>query len=129
MLPHTVTTLENGQVMLHIELAANAVMPILQVFSSMADLARSIVSKTHTAISPERIKEQRQKNDEYFHQLTDAIIREFIVNYDNTQSVTQSISLTNKAIKPLYPNSCYDSVKQILAKNGHLKNKNYNIKK
>lgn len=129
MLTHTVTNLNNGYVSLNIELPSGMVQPILQAFSSMCDLARSATSKTKTVTVSDRQPEQKARNEENYRIYRKTICDKFNELYEIHNDVKLALSKVNMELKPIFPNTCYDSVKSILTQEGMLKNKKYNIPK
>ena len=129
MLSHTVTPLSNGLVSLSIELCPSMLSPILNAFHAMSELARSANTKARTATAPLRAKELLAQNERHYLSYCDAIIKKFDEIYLTGIDVRECIKEANKQIKPLYPNTCYDQVKHILAKSGRLKKKSFNMKK
>lgn len=129
MLNHSVTNLSNGFVSLNIELPSSLVNPILLAFNSMTEIARSASVKTRIVTSPDRIEQQKEEAERYHLSYCNAITKKFDELWLTGLSVRECISETNTQLKPLFPNSCYTSVKHILAKANRLKNKSFNCEK
>jgi hypothetical protein len=120
--PHTVQPADNGKVLLSIEIEAIHVRAFLQMLESLGDFFRIINNKAKVALSYTRLPANQEKASKYYEEYCIAVIDTFKqLRHESDAPPRELLSATARYIKDIYPNSSYDSVKQILTKSGELK--------
>jgi len=120
--PFEVQPSSNGKVSLTIEIDAIHVRSFLQMLDSLSDWFRIINNKAKVALSYTRLPDNQQKAAKYYDEYCSAVIDTFKqLRHGNDKPARELLSATARYIKDIYPNSSYDSVKQILTKSGELK--------
>jgi hypothetical protein len=120
--PFHVSPADQGKVMLTIEIDAIHVRSFVQMLDSLGDFFRIINNKAKVALAYTRAPECREQAAKYHEQYCSAVVTTFKeLSAESTDSPRELLSATVRYIKQKYPNSSYDSVKQILTKSGDLK--------
>lgn len=120
--PHTVQPADNGKVILSIEIEAIHMRSFLQMLDSLGDFFRIINNKAKVAMSYTRLPANQEKAANYYNEYCVAVVDTFKqLRRENDAPPRELLSATARYVKNTYPNSSYDSVKQILAKSGELK--------
>ena len=120
--PHTVEPASNGKVSLTIEIEAIHVRSFLQMLDSLGDFFRIINNKAKVSLAYTRLPDNQGKAARYYDEYCSSVIDTFKqLRHENDKPARELLSATARYIKDIYPNSSYDSVKQILTKSGELK--------
>lgn len=120
--PFDVQPAENGKVALTLEIEAIHVKTFLTMLESLSDFFRIINNKSKVSLAYVRQPEIYASGAKYYEEYTSAVIDTFkVLRKESTLSARELITATNQNIKNIYPNSCYNLVKQILTKSGELK--------
>lgn len=120
--PFNVSPADQGKVMLTIEIDAIHVRSFVQMLDSLGDFFRVINNKAKVALAYTRAPGCREEAVKYHDQYCSAVITTFKeLSAESVDSPRELLSATARYIKDKYPNSSYDSVKQILTKSGDLK--------
>lgn len=120
--PFNVEPASNGKVSLTIEIEAIHVRAFLQMLDSLGDFFRIINNKAKVALAYTRLPDNQENAAKYYDEYCSTVIDTFKqLRHENDKPARELLSATARYIKDIYPNSSYDSVKQILTKSGELK--------
>lgn len=120
--PMQVQPSTNGKVFLTLEIDSVHVKAFTTMLDSLSCFFRCVNQKARVAISTSRAEINNNKAAKYYEEYTSAVVDHYkVIMRDKTQNARSAISETLREIKVIYPNACYDSVKEILTKSGTLK--------
>ena len=120
--PFNVEPASNGKVSLTIEIDSIHVRAFLQMLDSLGDFFRIINNKAKVALAYTHLPDNQEKAAKYYDEYCSAVVDTFKqLRRDNDKPARELLSATARYIKDIYPNSSYNSVKQILTKSGDLK--------
>ena len=120
--PFDVQPTSGGKVSLTLEIEAIHVKTFLTMLESLSDFFRIINNKAKVSLAYTRSPDNQQKAARYYDEYCSAVIDTFKqLRHENDKPARELLSATARYIKDIYPNSSYDSVKQILTKSGELK--------
>ena len=120
-LAHHVEPLGAGYVALTVEMPQENVESMLLFISSMADLCRSLNTKTRNSGVQARIAQTTPAREQHALQFANDTIAAFDGFIERNTPPREALSLTVSLIHQQYPSSSYDIVKQILTKSKRLK--------
>lgn len=124
--PHTVEPAADGKVFLTIEIDAIHVRSFLQMLDSLGDFFRIINNKARVALAYTRLPANQEKAAKYYDEYCTCVVDTFKqLRREKDAPPRELLSATARYVKDIYPNSSYDSVKQILAKSGELKKSSF----
>ena len=120
--PFNVEPANDGKVALTIEIEAIHVRAFLQMLDSLGDWFRIINNKAKVALAYTRLPDNQEKAAKYYDEYCSFVVETFKqLRHEKDIAPRELLSATARYIKDIYPNSSYDSVKQILTKSGELK--------
>lgn len=120
--PFNVEPASDGKVFLTIEIDAIHVRAFLQMLDSLGDFFRIINNKAKVALAYTNLPQNQEKAAKYYDEYCAAVVDTFKqLRHVKDQPPRELLSATARYIKDSYPNSSYNSVKQILTKSGDLK--------
>ncbi|NJD39144.1 MAG: hypothetical protein FIA89_12615 [Geobacter sp.] len=128
--PFDVQPSHAGKVTLTVEIEAIHVRCFLQMLNSLSSFFNIINSKAKVALAYTRQEEINAAGEKYYAEFASAVVDTFKqLRRETGEHARPLISATLREIKQIYPNACYDNVKQILTKSGELKKNGFYQKK
>lgn len=120
--PFDVQPSDNGKVSLTIEIEAIHVLAFLQMLDSLGDWFRIINNKAKVALAYTRLPANQEKAAKYYDEYCSYVVDTFKqLRHEKDVPPRELLSATARYVKDSYPNSSYNTVKQILQKSGELK--------
>lgn len=120
--PFDVQPSADGKVSLTIEMDAIHVKLFLQVLNSLSSFFSVINGKAKVALAYTRQDAINADGAKYYSEFCSAVVDTFkLLRHETGQDARPLISETLRQVKDIYPNACYNTVKEILTKSGELK--------
>ena len=120
--PFDVQPASDGKVSLTIEMEAVHVKVFLQVLNSLSSFFGVLNGKAKVALAYTRQESINADGAKYYSEFCSSVVDTFkLLRRETGQDARPLISETLRQVKDIYPNACYNSVKEILTKSGELK--------